>query len=504
MFGKRNLILEKVKKGTFIVIVFVFGTWLAWGQNTYADNFSTQSYSRNDGNTNWATNWVESGDTNNGPTAQYIRVRSNQLYLYWLWSEDIRRTANLSGATSATLSFDYSTNSLGGSRQLGVFLSNNGGSSFTQIATLSGNGTFSQDITSYIASNTVIRFAKSNVNWNSNDEAYIDNVLISATVANDTDNDGIGDVADLDNDNDGILDSEECNFAPTVTQPFNSSGGTAIINSASNGRGVLYIDFVSIDNSFNLTINGADIAGEFQFQPGAPGNFARFDTGFTYGQNGVPQLWSMSGTLGNPMLRVIIDADGYLRLYGAQSPGGTLLELTLDTSPITVPWNTSGSNTIRIGQFLTGPTNMNGELRFNEECDTDGDGILNRFDLDSDNDGIYDAVEAGHAQIHSLGVVSGAVGSDGIPDAVQSDPDSGVTNYTPQDSDGDGITDTQELDSDADGCSDVLEAGFSDSNNDGVLGDAPVTVNGDGVVTSGVDGYSSPSTKVKSFLKSVC
>ncbi|WP_099544907.1 thrombospondin type 3 repeat-containing protein [Maribacter sp. 4G9] len=462
-------------------------------QTTFADNFSSISYSNSDGNTPWATDWTESGDSNLGPTAQYIRIQSQQLYMYWLWTEEIRRTVNLTGATSAILSFDYTSNSLGGTRQLGVYISSTGGAPYTQIGTLSGNGTFTQDISAYISANTVIRFAKSNANWNSDDNASIDNVLISAIIPVDTDGDGIEDVADLDNDNDGILDWDECTFVATTTQNFTASGGTSVTNTATSGFGSMYIDFISIDNSFNLTVNGTNIATEFQFQPGAPGNFARFDTGFTYGQAGVPQLWSMTGTLANPMLRVIVDADGNLKLFGAQSPGGTLLPLTLDTPPVTVPWNPSGTNTITIGQLVTGPTNMNGQLRFSGECDTDGDGIFNRFDLDSDNDGIYDAVEAGHGQAHTNGVVNGAIGTDGIPNLVQTDPNGGSVNYTYSDSDGDGILDSIALDSDNDGCNDVLEAGFTDDNTDGLLGPNPVTTDVNGVVTSGTDGYTVPA-----------
>jgi len=119
-------------------------------------------------------------------------------------------------------------------------------------------------------------------------------------------------------------------------------------------------------------------------------------------------------------------------------------------------------------------------------CDTDGDGILNHLDLDADNDGIFDAVEAGHGFAQTNGVVDGSQGTDGIPDAVQatSGPNSGVVDYTIADSESspDGIPDYLELDSDGDGCNDVLEAGFTDDNDDGVLGDAPVTVDINGVV----------------------
>lgn len=95
-------------------------------------------------------------------------------------------------------------------------------------------------------------------------------------------------------------------------------------------------------------------------------------------------------------------------------------------------------------------------------CDTDEDGIPNYFDLDSDNDGIYDAVEAGHNATHSNGEVSGDVGLDGVPDGVQGggNEDAGTVNYTILDSETtpDGISDYLDLDSDGDGIPDNIEA----------------------------------------------
>ena len=61
------------------------------------------------------------------------------------------------------------------------------------------------------------------------------------------------------------------------------------------------------------------------------------------------------------------------------------------------------------------------------------------------------------------------------------------------DSDSDGIIDSLELDSDNDGCNDVVEAGFTDDDSDGLLGPSPVTVDANGLVTSGSDGYTTPA-----------
>ena len=122
--------------------------------------------------------------------------------------------------------------------------------------------------------------------------------------------------------------------------------------------------------------------------------------------------------------------------------------------------------------------------------DGDGDGVPNHLDLDSDNDGIYDLIEAGHGKpdTNHDGRIDGAAtgsGTNGIIDDVETTPGSGVLNYTVKDSDGDGNIDAIEIDSDGDGCNDVIEAGFTDQNGDGRLGPLPLTVDGNGVVTSG-------------------
>ncbi len=60
-----------------------------------------------------------------------------------------------------------------------------------------------------------------------------------------------------------------------------------------------------------------------------------------------------------------------------------------------------------------------------------------------------------------------------------------------EDIDGDGQPNHQDLDADGDGTADVLEAGFSDLDRDGILGNSPITVNLYGAVTS-AKGYSIP------------
>ena len=127
--------------------------------------------------------------------------------------------------------------------------------------------------------------------------------------------------------------------------------------------------------------------------------------------------------------------------------------------------------------------------------DTDGDGVMDYLDRDSDNDGIFDLFESGSGapDLNLSGTVDGPSGTNGIPDNVETFPDSGILNYTIADSDADNSNNYLELDSDNDGCTDVIEASFIDENGDGILGDSTTIVNASGVIINAVSGYTLPT-----------
>ncbi|MFK7984305.1 MAG: hypothetical protein AB8G86_30305, partial [Saprospiraceae bacterium] len=111
--------------------------------------------------------------------------------------------------------------------------------------------------------------------------------------------------------------------------------------------------------------------------------------------------------------------------------------------------------------------------------DTDGDGVPNRIDLDADNDGIDDVVEAGGVDNNGDGFADGPIGTTPTTLGI---PASAGTGLNPPDTDGDGIVDHSDLDSDDDSLSDLVESGdpnLADANNDGVV-DGPDT-DGDGI-----------------------
>jgi hypothetical protein len=125
--------------------------------------------------------------------------------------------------------------------------------------------------------------------------------------------------------------------------------------------------------------------------------------------------------------------------------------------------------------------------------DFDEDGVHDYLDLDSDNDGIYDLQEAvsGALDTDLNGIIDGdSFGNNGLSNDLENSVDSGVTNYTLSNIDDDENYNYIDLDSDGDDCFDATEAGYTDGDSDGILGDSPITIDElSGLVTSGTDGY---------------
>ncbi|GJM29095.1 MAG: hypothetical protein DHS20C17_17300 [Cyclobacteriaceae bacterium] len=122
--------------------------------------------------------------------------------------------------------------------------------------------------------------------------------------------------------------------------------------------------------------------------------------------------------------------------------------------------------------------------------DKDTDGIPGYLDIDSDNDGIPDAIEANQGAeptnySSATGRIGGAVGANGIPDSAETAPESGIPTSPLNDSDGDGIVDALDLDSDNDGILDVTEVSGTDSDGNGQV---------DGLTDLDSDGYHDPLT----------
>jgi uncharacterized repeat protein (TIGR01451 family) len=80
-------------------------------RSSVADSFGTAAYTNSDGTRTWATNWTESADGGSA-TAGDVQVVAGELRLNNATgraSSILQRRANLAGATSAILSFNYRT-----------------------------------------------------------------------------------------------------------------------------------------------------------------------------------------------------------------------------------------------------------------------------------------------------------------------------------------------------------------------------------------------------------
>lgn len=113
-----------------------------------------------------------------------------------------------------------------------------------------------------------------------------------------------------------------------------------------------------------------------------------------------------------------------------------------------------------------------------ESSDKDNDGLDNAYDLDSDNDGISDLLEAGGTDSNNDGLVDSGIDTDQDGLVNTYDPDNGGTFLSDPDNDGDGLNNRVDIDSDGDGIVDVIEAQLTtaspklpsgtDSDNDGI------------------------------------
>ena len=134
-------------------------------------------------------------------------------------------------------------------------------------------------------------------------------------------------------------------------------------------------------------------------------------------------------------------------------------------------------------------------LDSSEWIDTDTDGTGNNADLDDDNDGVDDSIEVqcGTDPLDSSSIPIDS-DNDGVFNCFDLDDDNdGIfdTLETLMDFDGDGYPNNLDLDSDDDGCQDTVEAGFEDSDNDGIVGSNPIIVDSQGLV-QGVYAYETP------------
>ncbi len=165
----------------------------------------------------------------------------------------------------------------------------------------------------------------------------------------------------------------------------------------------------------------------------------------------------------NGQLYIVADiGDGTHGLYAIDLPATPLADGRGTISTTLVP----GTSTA--GQYFGATSNRDALL--GATLDTDGDSIADHLDIDSDNDGITDNVEAQATAGYTA--PSGGVNGKGLDQSYLS------AGLSPVDTDGDGTQDYRDFDSDNDGMLDISERGdgqpqvvtsTNDADTDGLL-----------------------------------
>jgi len=147
-----------------------------------------------------------------------------------------------------------------------------------------------------------------------------------------------------------ITDLVSGTIEETIIQPGANAGFT--------------LDIFYLDNSFNMVINGVDLAtSEIEFQSsGTSGINIRFKDGDQYEANTGGAIWQMRGDAQSPLIRVHIDENGNVTLYGSKISYGPLYELELfdGNSLNTINWNPTEDNTIVVRQNVVSTTGIDG------------------------------------------------------------------------------------------------------------------------------------------------
>jgi VCBS repeat-containing protein len=412
----------------------------------------------------------------------------------------------------------------------------------TGVLTLSGNATKAQyeaaleqiffTSGSNVAGNRVINITVNDGTGNSN------TAVSTIAVTLDSDGDGVANDNDLDDDGDGILDKNEMNLVTTSSVTTTLSYSAALSSAAPlvNGQPQIILTdgtvTVSITNEF-----GAEIVGSRVYTDSSSGaaesiritatsptgtvfiqglrftDLDNFDWNSYVDALALDQLgtWSnLTNTAGGQGL-VSYSNDTSGETAATTATGETVsfanLRAAGAVSPVILnPARTDTENnyqatftlatavsTLRVfGSDAVLPMNQITEFSFTtfpityytqylEDRDTDGDGTIDRLDIDSDNDGITDNVEAQAtaSYVAPSGSDADTDGLDDVYDANDSNAaESASLGLTPVDTDADGTADFLDADSDNDGYNDIVERGdgqatsitsTTDTDRDGLL-----------------------------------
>ncbi len=279
--------------------------------------------------------------------------------------------------------------------------------------------------------------------------------------AQDSDGDGVSDFADLDDDNDGILDDDEnaCDIfdvlSPDDTDNPNSFQVLTSNLVSTEGNTLTW----NTDNPHNISNTTSFTSNKVVEYRGAFGNPPGITTALSF----VTTITFSTPTTNFRILAYDFDGPTSESLSNFSIPpssvssngslsGGVVTSNTANQD-ITITWEFESP--VSSLSFTANRPNQNFGIGFDVgfviECDTDGDGVIDRLDLDSDGDSCFDALEGGSnftdAAIDGNGRLTGGVDANGVPTSVSGGQSPGTVAdagqlsafCAAQDDDGDGV-----------------------------------------------------------------
>lgn len=358
----------------------------------------------------------------------------------------------------------------------------------------------------------------------------------------DSDNDGIYDLVEVfgtDIDNNGLADNDadenangfadildpECGILKNITTPGTEYGATEIsstsVSNPTNALGLPASSYAELNANSDVLVIGIDetpISNEFTFKLGRGWTWGTAVANARVRYRTTGGSWSGSQTItttqSDPAEYTITLSTSVDEIEITRDPSGANVALEVygfsyeynsTPNPVTV---CSGGAGTPLATTLT-QSGSTGRPSGYGSIDTDSDNLPNFLDIDSDQDGIVDVIEAQSTSNYVAPLENDSDG-DGIDDAFDADYSGpgtvkGSMIDALSDVDGDDTPDYIDLNSDDHGGTDQAESGFpaatsnTDSDNDGLLDD--YDNNGSNTINiAGADNNQTPSSFTKTGI----